>query len=131
MPTQMCVAVAVACLLFTFSTPYAFLRGKGLWTVITVVLVLEPTFGGTIKKVKLRMLGTLVGGCLGGMVVAVANVINGGWALKPGEVDAVPKSLTVAFMVAAAAWRLEYGRLRDPLRECESHAAAALCCLRC
>jgi hypothetical protein len=117
-PTQMFVAVCVAALLFVFSKPHAFLHGKGLWTVITVILVLESTFGATLKKVKLRMVGTLVGGGLGGAIVAAANIINGGWQPKSGELDAVPKSLTVAFLVAAAAWFLEFGRLRDPNREC-------------
>ena len=117
-PTQMFVAVGVAALLFVFSKPHAFLHGKGLWTVITVILVLESTFGATLKKVKLRMVGTLVGGGLGGAIVAAANVINGGWQPKDGELDAVPKSLTVAFLVATAAWVLEFGRLRDPNREC-------------
>ena len=119
-PTQMFVAVGVAALLFVFSKPHAFLHGKGLWTVITVILVLESTFGATLKKVKLRMVGTLVGGGLGGAIVAAANIINGGWQPKAGELDAVPKSLTVAFLVAAAAWFLEFGRLRDPNRECAS-----------
>jgi hypothetical protein len=127
-PTQMFVSVCVAALLFVFSKPHAFLHGKGLWTVITVILVLESTFGATLKKVKLRMVGTLVGGGLGGAIVAAANVINGGWQAKEGELDAVPKSLTVAFSVAACAWFLEFGRLRDPNREC---ACLALCLPRC
>ena len=125
-PTQMFVSVGVAALLFVFSKPHAFLHGKGLWTVITVILVLESTFGATLKKVKLRMLGTLVGGGLGGAIVAAANIINGGWQPKAGELDAVPKSLTVAFLVAAAAWFLEFGRLRDPNREC-AFVVGALC----
>ena len=128
-PMQMFVAVGVAALLFVFSKPHAFLHGKGLWTVITVILVLESTFGATLKKVKLRMVGTLVGGGLGGAIVAAANVINGGWQPKAGELDAVPKSLTVAFLVAAAAWFLEFGRLRDPNRECASLVPFALLCL--
>jgi hypothetical protein len=75
------------------------------------------------------MVGTLVGGGLGGAIVAAANVINGGWQAKEGEVDAVPKSLTVAFLVAACAWFLEFGRLRDPNRECAFLARfLARCC---
>ena len=125
-PTQMFVAVGVAALLFVFSKPHAFLHGKGLWTVITVILVLESTFGATLKKVKLRMVGTLVGGGLGGAIVAAANIINGGWQPKAGELDAVPKSLTVAFLVAASACFLEFGRLRDPTRECACSLSVVL-----
>jgi hypothetical protein len=123
-PTQMFVAVAASCLLFVFRTPHAFLHGKGLWTAITVILVLEPTFGATNRKVKLRMVGTVVGGGLGGAVVAAANVINDGWTPPPGNADAIPKSLTVAGLVAACSWVLEFRRLRDPNRECALRAPA-------
>jgi hypothetical protein len=118
----MFVAVAASCLLFVFRTPHAFLHGKGLWTAITVILVLEPTFGGTNKKVKLRMLGTLVGGGLGGAIVAAAQVLNGGWA-PPEHGDAAAKSLAVALMISAACWVLQFCKLRDPNREC-----ALACC---
>jgi len=115
-PTQMFVAVAVACLLFTFRTPYAFFDGKGIWSVITVILVLEPTMGATAKKVKLRMVGTILGGALGAAIVGLALVVNRSWASPPGG-DALPKSLTVALGVAGMCWALQARRLRDPSRE--------------
>jgi hypothetical protein len=131
-PTQMCVAVLAAALLFVFRTPHGFMHGKGLWTAITVILVLEPTFGATNRKVKLRMVGTVVGGGLGGAVVAAANVINGGWTPPPGNADAVPKSLAVAGLVAACSWVLEFRRLRDPNRECAlCPLRVRVCCLAC
>ena len=112
----MAVASAVAAALFVFQTPHSFFRGTGLWTCITIVLVLEPNSGSTAKKARLRLAGTALGGAFGGGIVALARWVNGSWVTPPGA-DALPKSLTVCLAIAASCWLMQFLRGWDTRRE--------------
>ena len=112
----MAVASAAASALFVFQTPHSFFRGTGLWTCITIVLVLEPNYGSTAKKARLRLGGTLLGGAFGGTIVALARWVNGTWVTPPGA-DALPKSLTVCLAIAACCWLMQFLRGWDTRRE--------------
>lgn len=51
-PAQIFVAVAISTILYTVRAPYYGLKARGLWTVITAVMVLESSFGATVKKAR-------------------------------------------------------------------------------
>jgi uncharacterized membrane protein YccC len=46
----------------------------GYWLPFTVVIVLQPDYGSTRKKAAQRVLGTIVGGVLGGLVLLIPNL---------------------------------------------------------
>ena len=116
-PAQMAVAATSAAALFVFRRPHDFFRGTGLWTSITIVLVLEPSCGATSKKARLRLGGTILGGGLGGGIVALARLVNGPtWDSPPGG-DAVPKSLAVCASIGVACGALQFLRGWDVVRE--------------
>jgi uncharacterized membrane protein YccC len=46
----------------------------GYWLPFTIVIVLQPDYGSTRKKAAQRVLGTIVGGVLGGLVLLIPNM---------------------------------------------------------
>lgn len=114
-PTQIFIAVVVSTLIFTVREPYDGLKGRGLWTVITCVMVLEASFGATIKKGPFRIFGTGLGGCCAAVVMGITHAVVGDarWA----ERNNVPKALTAALILAAAVASLQLVRFKDPKRD--------------
>ncbi len=57
---QMAIAVVIA-----FVLDYRFSLRQGYWAVITIAVVVQPTFSPTLTKGIMRIIGTLVGAVLG------------------------------------------------------------------
>lgn len=47
---------------------------RGYWFAFTVVLVMQPYFGATLKKAFDRIMGTLAGGIVGGLLIHMSDV---------------------------------------------------------
>lgn len=45
----------------------------GFWLVLTTVVVLQPTFGATLHRSKLRAIGTILGVAIGALLAAILN----------------------------------------------------------
>lgn len=62
------VAITVALLTAAWlKTPF------GFWLVLTTVVVLQPTFGATLHRSKLRAIGTILGVAIGALLAAILN----------------------------------------------------------
>lgn len=48
---------------------------RGYWLPLTVIVVAQPYFGATIKKARERVIGTVVGGLLGGALMLIPTGI--------------------------------------------------------
>jgi uncharacterized membrane protein YccC len=69
---------------------------QGYWVVITAIIVMQASVGGSLKAAADRMAGTLVGAAYGA-VIAVALPHEGGWLLSLAIVLAVaPMALLAA-----------------------------------
>jgi Aluminium activated malate transporter len=106
----MFVALFCATLYATSESVHTLFRGKGLWAAITVTLALETNVGATWRKSSLRAMGTLLGGALGSLCVALTGMLCGGWV--PGA--PASKVLAMAFMVASCGSCVQYMRAHDP-----------------
>lgn len=74
---QMTVAVFAACLLATDPAASRALAGKGGWAVVTAIVCLEPNLGATARKAALRIGGTLAGGGVACLLLALTDGANG------------------------------------------------------
>ena len=110
---QLAVALFCSSLYATSGSVDQLFRGKGLWAAITVTIALETNVGATWRKSSLRALGTLTGGALGALSVALTGLICGGWqpGAPPGKV--VVMALSLALLGACVQYRRALDSRRD------------------
>lgn len=79
---QAALAVAVACLFAVVDPLWSHWGANGTWVIVSVMVTLEPTMGGGIRKSYHRVLGTLAGGLAGLAALYLAFAAAGGeqWA---------------------------------------------------
>lgn len=110
---QLAVALFCASLYATSGNVYHLFRGKGLWAAITVTIALETNVGATWRKSSLRALGTLAGGALGALSVALTGLLCGGW--QPGAPPG--KVIVMALSLALLGAGVQYRRASDSRRD--------------
>eukprot|EP00887_Chlorella_sp_A99_P008175 scaffold12.g8175.t1 len=74
---QLAMAVAVATVLHVNEHTYEALGGRTIWIIVTVVVILEPSFGSLVLKSGLRAAGTAMAGLLGVGLMGFAYLVNG------------------------------------------------------
>lgn len=114
-PAQIFVAAVVSTLLYTVQPPYEGLKERGLWTVITCVMVLESSFGATVKKGPLRIFGTGLGGACAALTMAITHAVTGNarWAV----INNVPKAITASLILGFCVACLQVARSKDASRD--------------
>ena len=63
------VAAAIAIFIYKW-----FQIDRGYWLAFTVILVMQPYFGATLQKAVDRIIGTLAGGIVGGLLIQLHDV---------------------------------------------------------
>lgn len=97
-----------------FSVPYLALKQKGYWVTISLIMVLEPSQGATLKKGPMRVLGTGIGGCVGAFIMACAHAAIGSTDTAWQDPNRPEKIIVTTLLLAFCCAVLQLMRFRDP-----------------
>ncbi|PRW05778.1 Aluminum activated malate transporter family [Chlorella sorokiniana] len=107
---QAALAVAAACTFAVVDPLWSHWGANGTWVVISVMVTLEPTMGGGIRKSFHRVLGTLAGGLAGLAALYLAFAAAGGKEWADGSVQMAVMVTVVQALFAAVllVWKVQH-----------------------
>ncbi|EIE25087.1 hypothetical protein COCSUDRAFT_65088 [Coccomyxa subellipsoidea C-169] len=106
---QMAVAIVAAMLFVVIDPLYNFLGEYAVWIVITVVVAFSPNVGSALSNAVIGLLGSIVGGALGMMIIALISGLALGYSY---ETHPVTMSVWLCVLMALVGFVLELNKER-------------------
>ena len=97
-PPRCAVALTLGMLFVVINPLWYALDGAAVWVLVTIVVVLEPTLGATLRKVLLRSGGTILAGAVGLAILYLSGAVVSGF-----DYDLHPKGMAVVVTCCTAA----------------------------
>jgi uncharacterized membrane protein YccC len=119
------VALTIGMLFVVVNPLWYALEGSAVWVLVTIVVVLEPTLGATLRKVLLRSGGTVLAGGVGLAILYLSGAVVSGfdYELHPTGMAVVVTICTAAagallILQASAHWPSCLPAAARPLQPC-------------